>query len=603
MQTLTTLRGLDADRNKIVLQFLQDTNLVSAQDPIVNLKNSDLSNADLSGVNLSDMDLTSATLTGAHLNGADLYGADLEYADLSDADLSDANLSSATLTSAFLGSTVMNNTILTRAHLNGAILTGAHLNGAHLSGADLNGALLTNTDLSNTDLSDADLVTGSLTQPQLDTVQSCTNTALPTTLTCHHITTITLQYWYTETTGGKTAEAHVILTLINQFNEQYRKFHIHVNPVPMNYYQTETAFENAAKEDKAPDVLRSDVSWVAQFASQGYLLNLDSYTPQSYLSGYLSTPLSYDYYNNHLYGLPQVTDFLALLYNKAELKEAHASLPSAMSDFTMTDFERDAKEVVHSGAASYGFETDGSGYNVLPFLYTFGGGMLGKNNILVNDRGSVAGLSFLLGLQQAGLMPANVNYSNGPTTNIVYDFMTGKTAMIFGGPYNVPQILAGSRSVFKNNNNNLGIAGIPTCPSADWPKWLEGPPTCHAGYSRTPSGGQSYVIYADTLHPNEADEFISFMSKTQQQVAIAEANHTLPTRKPAYQNVSGGQFISEFLPIAPTAVAQPAVPQGGSGHLFDALTPGIADALDGVESPTAALNSVANAWRQLLAGS
>src|SRR5258708_4478813 len=69
VQTLTTLRGLDADRNKIVLQFLQDTHLVSVQDPIINLRNADLSNADLSGANLSDMDLNSATLTGAHLNG------------------------------------------------------------------------------------------------------------------------------------------------------------------------------------------------------------------------------------------------------------------------------------------------------------------------------------------------------------------------------------------------------------------------------------------------------------------------------------------------------------------------------------------------------
>jgi arabinogalactan oligomer/maltooligosaccharide transport system substrate-binding protein len=315
--------------------------------------------------------------------------------------------------------------------------------------------------------------------------------------------------------------------------------------------------------------------------------------------------LRYDYYKNHLYGLPQVTDFLALLYNKGELNRAHASLPSAMGDFTMTDFERDAKEVVQSGAANYGFETDGSGYNVLPFLYTFGGGMLGHDNrILVNDPGSVAGLNFLLGLQKAGLMPANVNYSNGPTTNIVNDFMTGKTAMIFGGPYNVPQILAGSGSVFKNKLNNLGIADIPACPVASWQGWLGGPPTCRAGYSRTPSGGQSYVIYADTLHPNEADEFISFMSQTHQQVAIAEANQTLPTRKPAYQNaVSGGQFISDFLPITGTAVAQPTVPQVGAGHLFDALTPGIAAALDGVESPTAALNAVADAWRQLLPGS
>jgi ABC-type glycerol-3-phosphate transport system substrate-binding protein len=51
--------------------------------------------------------------------------------------------------------------------------------------------------------------------------------------------------------------------------------------------------------------------------------------------------------------------------------------------------------------------------------------------------------------------------------------------------------------------------------------------------------------------------------------------------------------------LASTAVAQPAIPQVGS--LFDSFDPNIAAALDGSESPIAALNAVAAAWKQLLA--
>src|SRR5690242_18180353 len=130
--------------------------------------------------------------------------------------------------------------------------------------------------------------------------------------------------------------------------------------------------------------------------------------------------------------------------------------------------------------------------------------------------------------------------------------MNGKTAMIFGGPYNIPEILTSTR--FRSNPNNLGIAGIPACPA--------GIPTCHAGQTGTPSGGQSYVISADTAHPFEAYKFISFMSSTASQVEIAKANHTLPTRASAYMKIaSRGQFISEFLPLVQTVVAQPAIPQ------------------------------------------
>jgi maltose-binding protein MalE len=64
--------------------------------------------------------------------------------------------------------------------------------------------------------------------------------------------------------------------------------------------------------------------------------------------------------------------------------------------------------------------------------------------------------------------------------------------------------------------------------------------------------------------------------------------------------VSDDPFINAFLSIRKTAIARPVIPQGG--HLFDMFDPNIGAALDGAKSPTDALNAVANAWRQLLAG-
>jgi uncharacterized membrane protein YccC len=63
-RTLTTLRRLGADRNKIVFQFLQDAHLIGKETVI------DLSNADLSGD-----DLSGANLLYAHLDGANMSGA------------------------------------------------------------------------------------------------------------------------------------------------------------------------------------------------------------------------------------------------------------------------------------------------------------------------------------------------------------------------------------------------------------------------------------------------------------------------------------------------------------------------------------------------
>lgn len=48
-RTLTALRRLKADRNKIILQFLQDARLISMNNAVIDLSGADLSDAILSG--------------------------------------------------------------------------------------------------------------------------------------------------------------------------------------------------------------------------------------------------------------------------------------------------------------------------------------------------------------------------------------------------------------------------------------------------------------------------------------------------------------------------------------------------------------------------
>ena len=57
-------------------------------------------------------------------------------------------------------------------------------------------------------------------------------------------------------------------------------------PSPKDFFHARTAFTTAVQEGNAPDVFRSDVSWAPLFASEGYLLNIDSYVSQSDLSDY-----------------------------------------------------------------------------------------------------------------------------------------------------------------------------------------------------------------------------------------------------------------------------------------------------------------------------
>ena len=291
-------------------------------------------------------------------------------------------------------------------------------------------------------------------------------------------------------------------------------------------------------------------------------------------------------YKKQLYGLPQVTDFLALLYNKKELTRAGITGPPR----TMADFEKDAKNVVQKERPKYGFETGGTFYYALPFLYAYGGGMFDQHNkVIVSSNGSVRGLKFLLNLEDKTnrAMPPELDLSNG-LSNMVPDFMNDTTAMIFDGPYAVKQILTGSS--FKDPSN-LGVAAIPTGSAEQT--------------GRSPLGGQSYVISARTAYPAQAYKFIEFMSSAANQMKIAEANHTLPTLRSAYQNkVCKDPFISAFIHIRDTVAARPPIIPGA--YLFDVADPSILAALSGsLSGPRAAdhaLYAVAHSWNQLGTG-
>jgi arabinogalactan oligomer / maltooligosaccharide transport system substrate-binding protein len=534
-----------------------------------------LPRADLRSAILSNADLAKANLSHASLGGADLSAAIL-----SSTDLSDANLTNATVSGARLDSANLTRANLAAASLNGADLSNARLNDADLSGDDLTNATLTDADVTDADLSDADLV-GAASQPQLDRLRSCTNAKVDEGLKCNHQPAITLTYWYTES----PPEQKVVSNLIDTFENDHPAIKIKREYVP--FFRARDKFITASQDGTAPDILRSDSSWVSLFASRRYLSNIDTRVPSSDLADYRSgplgsAPLGSNQYNGHLYGLPQVNDFLALIYNKKYI-------PSP--PITMAEFEYDAESVTTPG--KYGFETNGSSYYTLPFLWGFGGGMMDDDNRtpLVNNPGSKAGLEFLLRLQnQDKVMPARVG-----ARDMVQDFMTGKTAMIIDGPWDVSKILTDPSSIFAGNRRNLGIAGIPTCPP--------GVVTCDARMTTgSPIGGQSYVISAGTGHPDAAYDFIDFMNSAKSQASISNANHTLPTRGSAYLDSSGSvshdDIVTDFRSIAHTARARPSIPQGA--YLFDALDPNIRAALRGTQNPDSALDAVAAAWNRLL---
>jgi arabinogalactan oligomer/maltooligosaccharide transport system substrate-binding protein len=387
---------------------------------------------------------------------------------------------------------------------------------------------------------------------------------------------VTITYWYTE----GTAEAPIITQLISTFQQDNPT--IKVNAQLVAFDGAHDKFATAAQNGSAPDVLRSDVGWNTEFAANKYLYDITKYVGAQDKSDYLQAPMAYATWQGKLYGLPQVTDFLVLYYNKKALSDGGITAAPA----TWGDFDAANKKLTTGG--KFGWTFQGGSYFAQPFIFSFGGGLFDTSTNpptpTINNAGSVNGLDFL---KQEMAYANKLDFQNG-YTNSMNAFKTGQAAMLINGPWEYSNILSGSAF---SDPNNLGIAAVPYDPATG------------ATVQRSPAGGQNYVMYAGTKHPDEAYKFMAFMSSTASQVAIANANKTLPTRQSAYQDssIQSNAAVKSFAALLPTQKARPIIPAGGQIYApvtgFDA---NLQKFLTGQEDAQTAANNIAAGFKKLV---
>src|SRR6266545_4572173 len=132
-----------------------------------------------------------------------------------------------------------------------------------------------------------------------------------------------LTYWATE----NDQEIATIKQIVAACQQQLPNIKVTVQQQAFEGAQQK--FATAAQGGSAPDIMRSEVAWVADYASQGFLRPLDDYVSEQDKSDYLPSALAYDQYEGKLWGVPQVTDALALLYNKRLLEDKGIAQPPA----------------------------------------------------------------------------------------------------------------------------------------------------------------------------------------------------------------------------------------------------------------------------------
>jgi multiple sugar transport system substrate-binding protein len=342
---------------------------------------------------------------------------------------------------------------------------------------------------------------------------------------------VTITFWhiYSE------AEMNMLeQTLIPQFETQYPNVTVQDVQVPYNDFRRKLL--TAIAGGTAPDLIRSDIIWVPEFADMGALAKLDEVMSDfsQYSSAVFEGPLSTNYYNGHYYGLPLDTNNRVLISNTAMFTAAGVEAPPT----TIDEFLAACKKIHALGEGKYCFGDGGTyAWAVNPWIWSFGGDVTDPNYTVATG------------------------YVNGSKTKAAYEFLK----MLLDQGYMDPCILGGGCDIwggFGNDNIAMILEGpwFPTIFGTDkeysltlMPAGLGGPVSV--------IGGEDIVLFQQSQHKAEAANFIRFMLSEDSQVAMASIGQ-MPVLKSLAETGSpiDLDFYGIFLEQAKTAKARTPVP-------------------------------------------
>ncbi|WP_062647675.1 extracellular solute-binding protein [Streptomyces maremycinicus] len=351
---------------------------------------------------------------------------------------------------------------------------------------------------------------------------------------------VTITWW---DTSNATNEAPTYQALVKQFEAANKDVKVKYVNVPFD--QAQNKFDTAAGASGAPDVLRSEVGWTPAFAKKGFFLPLDGTEALKDQAKFKSNLIEQAKYEGKTYGVPIVTDTLALVYNKALFTKAGITeAPKTWDDL------KTAAATIKAKTGVDGYWGSTQAYYAQSFLYGEGTDTVDADakKITVNSPAAQKAYGAWLGLFDGkGLHKADTTAD--AYAHIQDAFVNGKVAAIVQGPWEITNFYKGTAFTDKNN---LGIATVPAGST---------------GKAGAPTGGHNLSVYAgsDKAHQAAALKFVNFMTSASSQATIAQKNSTLPTRDDAYTAaVKADPGIAGYQTVLSAAQPRPALPEYSS---------------------------------------
>jgi len=362
--------------------------------------------------------------------------------------------------------------------------------------------------------------------------------------------------------------AGAYLTAKQAIVQQYETLHpnVHITLVDQT---DDTKTINAVKAGTGPDIVQDPVDHVGTLASAGVIVPIDQYESQSALtSTYTSTAAQSVEFNNAVYGIPEVTEIVTIMYNK-KLVSAD-QLPKTTDDMYM--FEKNYT-AAHPG--QYGIVWDVNNVYVdAGFFYGYGAVLMdGKGTSTVSSAAGVAADTYIA--QYNTVLPKDIN---GQTATALFN--EGKAAAVIDGPW---AYTGYGQSI---GAANLGFATLPTVNSTSQPM-------------KPFVGGKAFMLTKNAKNPALAVDFMKFFTNASNQATMCASTGEIPSNLAAGQDpkITGNAAISAFVAqVKAGGVPFPNTPY--MGQVWTPLGKALTAVWQGSEAPQAALSQAQSAIDQ-----
>jgi multiple sugar transport system substrate-binding protein len=334
--------------------------------------------------------------------------------------------------------------------------------------------------------------------------------------------TVTLQFWSTYNTADKEAST-IAKVIIPRFEKLTPG--IKVNSVIYPYADLLNKFITTSAAGDPPDVMRSDIAWVAQLAQEGIIENVTKLKAFAAIrKESLPGPLATTEVGGKFYAFPDDTNTQALYWNKADFAAAGISGPPT----TINQLLADAATLTVPAKQQYGLGVDGTDiWNTAPYVWSMGGSFTNSKYSqatgYMDSTATITAVQTLVNLLKAGDIGSDFQ-GGASAVSGESGFPKGEYAMYIDGPWAVPTY--------------AGLSPVPSYGIAAFPSG--------AGGSVSTVGGEDTVVARDGHHVADAEKFAEFLDSPFAQLAMAKQGDMSAIKTDSAQEVKNTPYYAVF---------------------------------------------------------